>query len=135
MLVLLTGCRLGEALALDWKQVDLDALDHEGRKVGEVHLAGASTKTRIARTVGLEVSPALRKLLTAMHLASGGKGSVFRLSKGIAEAAAKRLRSEYGAPEAFTWQSLRRTCGTFLTNAPGPRAARKSLRLTAANNL
>jgi integrase len=117
--VLLTGCRLGEALALDWKQVDLDALDHEGRKVGEVHLAGAGTKTRIARTVGLEVSPALKKLLAAMHLAGGGKGSVFRLSKGAAEAAAKRLRSEYGAPEAFTWQALRRTCGTFLTNAPG----------------
>ncbi|HET9931132.1 MAG TPA: hypothetical protein VFQ35_10615, partial [Polyangiaceae bacterium] len=117
--VLLTGCRFGEALALDWTQVELDALDHEGRKVGEVHLKGAATKTHKARTIGLEVSPALHKLLSAVHLASGGKGSVFALSRATAEAAAKRLRAEYGAPASFTWQALRRTCGTYLTNAPG----------------
>lgn len=80
-------------------------------------------KTRIARTVGLEVSPALYKLLAALRLASGGRGSVFALPRGSAEAAAKRLRAEYGAPEGFTWQGLRRTCGTFLTNAPGIYAA------------
>jgi hypothetical protein len=53
--------------------------------------------------VGLEVSPALRKLLAAMHVAIGGRGSVFGLSEGVAEAGAKRLRVEYGAPEHFTW--------------------------------
>lgn len=31
----------------------------------------------------------------------------------------KRLRASYGAPSSFEWQALRRTCGTFLTNAPG----------------
>lgn len=31
----------------------------------------------------------------------------------------KRLKEQYGAPESFSWQVLRRTCGTFLTNAPG----------------
>ena len=52
--VLLTGMRLGEALALDWSAVDLDALDARGRKVGEIYLDGASNKTKHARTVGLE---------------------------------------------------------------------------------
>jgi integrase len=118
-LVLLTGCRFSEALSLDWKQVDLEALDHDGSRVGEIHLKGAGTKTGRARTIGLEVSPALHKLLGAMRLASGGKGPVFELSTGTLEAAAKRLRAEYGAPDVFTWQALRRTCGTFLTNAPG----------------
>jgi ribosomal protein L27 len=98
---------------------DLKALDHEGRKVGEIHLTGAGTKTHKARTVGLEVSPALRAMLAALHLRSGGKGSVFGLSKGAVDAAAKRLRGEYGAPDTFTWQALCRTCGTYLTNAPG----------------
>ncbi len=117
--VLLTGCRFAEALGLEWRAVDLDALDHEGRKVGEIHLTGASTKTHKARTIGLEVSPALRAMLAALHLRCGGKGSVFGLSRGTVEAAGKRLRNEYDAPEAFTWQGLRRTCGTYLTNAPG----------------
>lgn len=117
--VLMTGMRRGEALGVGWKQVDLEALDNEGRKVGEIHLRGATVKTRKARTVGLEVSPALRKMLAAMKLSSGGEGSVFNLSKGEAEAAAKRLKEEYGAPRNFGWQMLRRTCGTYLTNAPG----------------
>lgn len=117
--VLLTGMRFGEAIALDWRQVELDALDNEGHKVGEIHLAGADTKTHHARTVGLEVSPALHALLASMQLAAGGMGPVFKLTRGTAEAAGKRLIAEYAAPKAFGWQMLRRTCGTFLTNAPG----------------
>jgi integrase len=116
--VLLTGMRFGEAIALDWKQVDLEALDNDGDAIGEIHVTAAS-KTKRARTVGLEVSPALRKLLAAMHLKSGGKGSVFGLTAGTATAAAKRLGKEFGAPERSGWQALRRTCGTYLTNAPG----------------
>jgi integrase len=116
--VLLTGCRIGEAIGLTWDRVDLPALDHEGRAVGEIHLSGESTKTKRARTVGLEVSPTLRKMLATMHLASGGKGPVFAFSRTCADAAAKRLRSEYGGPAEFSWQALRRTCAVFLTNAP-----------------
>jgi integrase len=117
--VLLTGCRFGEALSVTWKQVDLDALDGEGQAVGEIHLRGADTKTKQARTLDLTVSPALRDLLAGMRDASDGTGRVFELTRPQAEAAAKRLRKEYGAPEGFTWQALRRTCGTYLTNAPG----------------
>ncbi len=69
--------------------------------------------------MGLEVSPALRAVLAAMQLKSGGKGSVFRLSAGAADAAAKRLKAEYGAPDTAGWQMMRRTCGTYLTNASG----------------
>jgi integrase len=117
--VLITGMRFGEALALDWSQVDLDAFDHEGVVAGEIYLAGGNTKTHKARTVGLEVSPSLRKLLAASYLASGGKGRLFSFTRATAEAAAKRLRKSYGAPERFSWQLLRSTCATYLTNAPG----------------
>jgi integrase len=117
--VMLTGCRLGEALSVEWRNVDLNALDHEGNKVGEIHLEGKAVKTKRARTIDLAVSPALRTLLAAMRVKSGGKGSVFGIAEGAADAAAKRLRKDYGAPKSFTWQALRRTCGTYLTNAPG----------------
>lgn len=119
--VLLTGMRLGEAVALEWRQVDLDALDDKGRKVGEIHLEAETIKTKMHRDIDLSVSPALRKLLAALHLKTGAPsaGLVFGLSRGEAETAGKRLRAEHGAPEAFTWQALRRTCGTYLTNAPG----------------
>jgi len=114
---LLTGMRFGEAIELDWKQVDVDALDGSGNKVGEVYVTSAS-KTSKARTVGLEVSPTLRRILAAQKLRTGGKGKVFGLTRGTAEAARKRLY-ECGAPDSFNWQILRVTCSTYLCNAGG----------------
>jgi integrase len=108
--VLLSGCRLGEAVDLAWKDVDLDE--------DEILITSAS-KTGRARTVGLDVSPALHRLIAAQKLRTGGKGSVFGLTRGQAKKAAERLREKHGAPAAFTWQSLRRTCGTYLSNAAG----------------
>lgn len=115
--VLLTGMRFSEALDLTWDQLDLEALDHDGNVAGEIHLTSA-TKTKHARTIGLEVSPALRDLLNAMR-PENATGSVWKLTEGEANAAMRRLIDEFGAPEGSGWQSLRRTCGTFLTNAPG----------------
>lgn len=113
----LTGMRAGELIDLDWKAVDIEALDNEGKPVGEIYISAAS-KTHRARTVGLEVSPALRKLLAALKLRTGGKGRVFGITKGDAKAVEIRLRKHFGAPDKCNWQALRRTCGTFLTNAP-----------------
>lgn len=109
--LLLTGMRLGEAIALTWGQVDLEAL--------EIRLAGASTKTKRARSIDLTVSDKLRELLAALHAAGSKRGKVFALTSDAAAAAAKRLRTKFDAPETFSWQVLRSTCGTYLTNAPG----------------
>lgn len=116
--VMLTGMRFGEVIDLQWRQVELDALDNEGRVVGEIHLSSA-TKTKKSRTIGLEVSPALRKLLATLHLKSDKKGSVFNLTRDTANTALRRMQKEFGAPSGAGWQALRRTCGTYLTNAPG----------------
>jgi integrase len=123
--LLLTGCRRGEALGLKWSDVDLDALDHEGRKVGEIRLRGEHTKTHRARTIGLEVSPALRAMLAGMKLRAGRHADTLHVfgaaqpySVDMVEASRQRMMREYGAP-TFDWQGLRSTCATFLTNAHG----------------
>ncbi|MEM8608334.1 MAG: site-specific integrase [Myxococcota bacterium] len=117
VMALLTGMRRGELLALRWSNVDLDARDENRKRVGEIYVTSAS-KTARARTVDLGVSPALRKLLAAHKLESGGRGKVFDLTAEETRCAADRLRLEYGAPPRFTWQACRRTTSTFLCNAP-----------------
>jgi integrase len=100
--LLLTGMRVGEALALEWRDVSDQT----------VHVRAAVVKTRHHRKIDLSVSP------TALHgLARGAPhSSLFGLTEGEARAALKRLAAA-GAPK-FTWHALRRTCGTFLTCAP-----------------
>jgi integrase len=116
LFTLLTGMRLGEAASLKWSEVDLDALDSNGQKVGELYVTGAS-KTAKSRTIGLEVSSTLRSLLTAQRLKTGGRGKVWNADPEFASRAMRRLIQEYGAPEGSSWQKLRVTCGTFLTNS------------------
>lgn len=108
IVALLSGMRFGEVVALDWSEVDLDE--------GEVRLS-SRTKTKTARTIDMSVSPALKALLETLHK-EDAKGSVWSLTVEQIRAAAKRL-SRYGAPEGWSFQALRRTCGTYLTNAPG----------------
>lgn len=86
--------------------------------------------------VALDVSPRLADLLRALHVTAGkpSRGPVWALTSHEIKAAARRLspppektkatavekrRAGYGAPAGWTWQGLRATCGTYLTNAPG----------------
>jgi integrase len=119
LFVLLTGCRLGEALGLAWQEVDLEALDHSGKATGQFQIRAADSKTRKPRTVYLDVSPALRRLMAAQKLRTGGRGKVWDVTEDGAIKAMRRLRKTYGAPASFAWQAARRTCSTFLVNSPG----------------
>lgn len=117
--LLLSGCRISEALALEWDQVDLEALDAAGAKVGAIRVrAEQSPRSGAARSIMLSVSPALRRLLTAMKLRAGGKGRLFsELSEARCKAALLRLEAR-GAP-SFGWHALRRLCGSYLVCSPG----------------
>lgn len=138
--LLLTGCRLNEALSLTWDRVDLDAPDDHGRPIGRVRVTADASKTHEFRSVDLDVCPTLRTLLRALRERTGGHGRVFpEITEAVAKASVRRLTApipeqitstekrsrgqrtpppRFGAP-AFGWHTLRRTCGTFLVCAPG----------------
>jgi len=118
MVLVFTGLRLGEARTLRWSQVDLDAVDASGKAVGEINITIAS-KTHTERDVPLSVSPAVRRLLGALKLRTGGEGLVFGNDGETHWQNVMKAVRKHGAPHAFTWQALRTTTGTFLVNAPG----------------
>lgn len=123
---ILTGMRLGELIGLDWSEVDLPEQ--------KIRL-GVRVKTKTSRDMDLaEVSPGLVKYLQAMHGRAGepNEGPVFGLSEEEVRAAQRRLNrylkngsfsrpkeSKDDAASSFSWQQIRRTVGTFLTNSPG----------------
>lgn len=116
--MMLTGTRVACALALEWDDVLLNALDESGNRVGQIDVPAEKTKTRMDRTVGLEVSPQLRRLLIGLKLRSGGQGRIFEgLTKDGITKARRRLTNLYGAP-MFTWKHMRSTCATYLASAP-----------------
>jgi integrase len=124
---LITGLRVSHLLALDWSDIDFEALDDNGKAVGEI-VPQRGSATKRTGLIGLEISPGLRRLLAAMKLKSGGRGKVFHLTESEGKAALKRLTTRkdddgktltYGAPPGSTWQTFRKTCGCYLTNAPG----------------
>lgn len=108
LVTLLTGMRFGEVVDLQWEEVDLQE--------GEIRL-GTRTKTKHARTISFDVSPLLAEVLEELH-SPGAKGRVWPMTVEQIRAAAKRLTKSYGVPEGWSFQILRRTCGTYLTNAP-----------------
>jgi len=117
--VLLSGARTSEALALDWSHVDLDALDVNGGKVGEVVVPATISKTKKRRAIGLGETPSLRRLLSALQLRSGSKsGPVWGFPATAAKRSRYRMIEEFGSPE-FTFQRLRVTCDCYLNNSPG----------------
>lgn len=141
--MILTGMRLGEAEQLRWAQVDLEAAPG-----GAIQL-GVETKTHRARTIDLDVSPALHELLAALPRAGPfvfGTEEPIRarrpldpakkarsgpqpLSRQIAQ---RRWQAGLQVLErAWTWKDLRSTAGTYLTCAPSIWGA-GAMRLTAA---
>lgn len=110
---LLTGCRFNELATLRWEDVNFGAaemlLSLQGSKTGE-------------RRVPLDITPRLLELLVEMYRNRAARPYVFGgaapFPRDLAETARMRLMDAYDAPR-FTWHDLRRTCGTFLTCAPG----------------
>jgi integrase len=117
-IISLIGLRLGEARTLRWSQIDLDAIDASGKVVGEIQIT-IDSKTHTARDVSLREAPMARTLLAALRLRSGGKGLVFGIEDEMHWQRVLKALREHGAPQAFTWQSLRATCGTIMVNSPG----------------
>jgi len=118
LFLVLTGMRRGEAVSLEWGQVDFTTADHLGREVGNIHIPAAKAKTGKPRDVRLSVSPTLRQLLMTRKLHTGGRGKVWGLTVDEVRNAMERMRDNYGTPY-FTFQALRRTTSTYLCNAPG----------------
>jgi integrase len=116
---LLSGARASEALALDWAHVDLDALNVNLEKVGEITVPASISKTQKRRVIGLQETPLLRRLLSALQLRSGNKtGPVWDFPATAAKRSRYRMIEEFGSP-SFTYQQLRVTCDCYLNNSPG----------------
>lgn len=98
--LLLTGMRLAEALAIEWRDVQPE----------RIHVRASISKTKRARYVDLTVAPSALPART-----NTGEGRVFELTAGEVHAARKRL-VDLKAPE-WSPHALRRTCSTFFTNA------------------
>jgi integrase len=119
LFVLLSGCRIGEARTLRWSAVDLEA--QAGK--GEYILESTATKTREERAVFLAVTPILKVQLQQQLALKGDKdeyvfGGKAPYSEYAATKVRQRLFKDYGSPK-FTWQTLRKTAGTFLSNSGG----------------
>lgn len=99
--VLLSGVRLGEALSLTWKQVEWQGKG-KARKPARL-LLDATTKTRKARSVDLTICPSVTLP------PEGAPGDLVWSKWNPGKAAA------YSKARAFSWQTLRRTCSTYLT--------------------
>lgn len=118
--LLLSGMRLSEMAGLRWAEVDLPA--------GEIRLGAGRTKTGHARSVTLAETPTLAALLGALRLRTPGDRVWPTWTKDLAKSTQRRLLQTFGAPSAFTWQTLRRTCAAVLTNAPGIYGAASAFR-------
>lgn len=124
LLLLGTGMRFGEAIGLEWREVDLDA--------GRIDLPASRVKTKTARTITLAESPTVLALLNAMKLQAGGAAKVFpELTRDYLESARTRLVSTFGAPAGWSWQWLRRSAAALLTNAPSIYNAASAFRSAA----
>jgi integrase len=105
--LLLTGMRVSEALAIEWRDVEAE----------QIHVRSAVSKTKQPRDVDLTVAP------TA--LPGEPRARLFELTAGEVRAAQRRTTTaKYGAPK-WSPHVLRRTCWTYFTCAFNPRRSAK----------
>lgn len=103
LFVLLTGVRVDAALNI----LRSDCTP------GRINVRAEISKT--PALVDTNVSPMLQDLLKRLPK----EGRLFpELTYDTCESTRKRLK-RFGAPKGWSWQGLRRTCGTYLTCSPG----------------
>ena len=123
--MLATGVRIGEALALSWDEVDLDAgtvaIDWTVIRIKGVGLVRKATKTSAGERT-LVVPGYGRSILRRRFLAAGGRGPVFPDSLGGWRDPSNTLRALRAArgSEEFAWVTshvFRKTAATVLDGA------------------
>jgi integrase len=108
--LLLTGCRLGEGLALTWNNVHLAEY--------RIEISASTTKTKADRTIELDVCPSVTKLLESMRPAEPGSARVFAPhTDDSVNSARRRLQGDKLTPP-FDYQTLRVTAATYLACMP-----------------
>ena len=108
--LLLTGCRFGEALAITWANVDLAA--------GRLDVHPRQTKTKIDRTVELEVCPSVITLLQQLRGGAHAHERVWQMhTPGSLASTRKRLRLDPLCPW-WDYQLFRVTAATYLACMP-----------------
>ena len=117
MLTALAGLRRKEAVQLTWSDYHKDALDVGGNRVGQITVPAAVAKTKQARKIPLDHSPALRAYLNRRLMETGGVGTIAGITHAQAGKAIARLRDRFGAPREFCWQVMRITASSYLTSA------------------
>jgi len=103
--LLLSGCRIGEALQLRATDVN-----HE---TGVIRIAGTATKTRMPRTIDLARTPVLAALLKRR-----GTGPLFTITRDRAKSIQSRLIRRAQLGFKWSWHTLRKTCGAYLACGP-----------------
>lgn len=115
---LLLGARRKALGNVPLDDFDPQAIDEEGRTVGTLEIRSAFAKNGEARTVFLDYSPGLRRLLAHLKLAEPKgaivSGSDYREIGNIM----RRLHKTYGAPTAKI-HDLRDTCVSWMWSSPG----------------
>lgn len=108
--LLLTGMRFSELLKLLWPSVNL--------REGYIHLDHNQTKTKKPRKIWLKESPSVLADLSRMANPYSVDRVYPNLNRWILDRAKDEVVRTRLMPH-FTWQALRRTCGSYLSNAPG----------------
>ncbi len=103
--LLLSGCRVGEALTLTWAHVDLG-----GEKI---EIPAPQTKTKHDRTIELSVCPSLLAWLKK-HKGTSAERIFPDHTEGSLKSARRRLR----VPFKWSYQGLRVTAATYLACMP-----------------